>query len=97
MTACYQHNALPGADACPHRHVAMRRRLLIALFAVPLIVVIGLLGGFLWFTFQVARQETARDGMADGIVALTGGASRINDAIELLASGRGPRLRSGSS
>jgi uncharacterized SAM-binding protein YcdF (DUF218 family) len=70
----------------------MRRRLLIALFAVPLIVVIGLLGGFLWFTFQVARQETARDGMADGIVALTGGPYRINDAIELLASGRGHRL-----
>ena len=29
---------------------------------------------------------------ADGIVALTGGASRIADAIELLASGRGKRL-----
>jgi uncharacterized SAM-binding protein YcdF (DUF218 family) len=70
----------------------MRRRLLIALFAAPLIVVIGLLGGFLWFTFQVARQETARDGVADGIVALTGGPYRINDAIELLASGRGQRL-----
>jgi uncharacterized SAM-binding protein YcdF (DUF218 family) len=54
--------------------------------------VIGLLGGFLWFTFQVARQETARGSMADGIVALTGGPYRINDAIELLASGRGQRL-----
>jgi uncharacterized SAM-binding protein YcdF (DUF218 family) len=63
-----------------------------ALLSAPLIVAIGLLGGFLWFTFQVARQETARDGLADGIVALTGGASRINDAIELLASGRGQRL-----
>jgi uncharacterized SAM-binding protein YcdF (DUF218 family) len=30
--------------------------------------------------------------MADGIVALTGGASRITDAVELLASGRGQRL-----
>jgi uncharacterized SAM-binding protein YcdF (DUF218 family) len=70
----------------------MRRRLLIALFAAPLVVVIGLLGGFLWFTFQVARQETARGSMADGIVALTGGPYRINDAIELLASGRGQRL-----
>ena len=29
---------------------------------------------------------------ADGIVALTGGASRVADAIELLASGRGKRL-----
>ena len=29
---------------------------------------------------------------ADGIVVLTGGASRIEDAVELLASGRGQRL-----
>ena len=31
-------------------------------------------------------------GKADGIVVLTGGSSRIDDAIELLASGRGQRL-----
>jgi len=31
-------------------------------------------------------------GAADGIVALTGGASRLADAVELLASGRGRRL-----
>jgi len=34
----------------------------------------------------------ALDRNTDGIVALTGGASRIADAIELLASGRGKRL-----
>ncbi|MBV8457058.1 MAG: YdcF family protein [Acetobacteraceae bacterium] len=32
------------------------------------------------------------DASADGIVALTGGASRIRYAVELLASGRGQRL-----
>jgi len=48
--------------------------------------------GFLWFVGRVPAAEVplARD--ADGIVALTGGPSRITDAIELLASGRGKRL-----
>ena len=32
------------------------------------------------------------DRNADGIVVLTGGASRVTDAIELLAAGRGRRL-----
>jgi uncharacterized SAM-binding protein YcdF (DUF218 family) len=91
MTACYQHNTEVAADPSPRRGVAFRR-LLGLLFAAPLIVVTGLLGGFLWFALQVASQEAALDRAADGIVALTGGASRINDAVELLASGRGQRL-----
>ena len=37
-------------------------------------------------------EEVALDRNADGIVVLTGGASRISDAIELLAAGRGKRL-----
>jgi uncharacterized SAM-binding protein YcdF (DUF218 family) len=48
--------------------------------------------GFLWFTWRVPANEVTLDQNADGIVALTGGASRIADAIELLASGRGKRL-----
>jgi uncharacterized SAM-binding protein YcdF (DUF218 family) len=48
--------------------------------------------GFLWFLWRVPADEVALDRNADGIVALTGGASRIADAIELLASGRGKRL-----
>jgi uncharacterized SAM-binding protein YcdF (DUF218 family) len=51
-----------------------------------------LAGGFLWFAFKVVREEAPLDRTADGIVALTGGASRIADAVELLASGRGRRL-----
>ena len=54
------------------------------------IVLLGL--GFLWFIWRVPADEVALDRNADGIVALTGGASRIADAIELLASGRGKRL-----
>jgi uncharacterized SAM-binding protein YcdF (DUF218 family) len=53
-------------------------------------VLLGL--GFLWFIWRVPADEVALDRNADGIVALTGGASRIADAIELLALGRGKRL-----
>ena len=61
----------------------------VALCAAVL-VLLGL--GFLWFIWRVPANEVALDRNADGIVALTGGASRIADAIELLASGRGKRL-----
>jgi uncharacterized SAM-binding protein YcdF (DUF218 family) len=48
--------------------------------------------GFVWFVRHVPSEEVSLNRDADGIVALTGGASRITDAIELLASGRGKRL-----
>jgi uncharacterized SAM-binding protein YcdF (DUF218 family) len=38
------------------------------------------------------EQEIALDRNADGIVVLTGGTSRVTDALELLSSGRGKRL-----
>jgi uncharacterized SAM-binding protein YcdF (DUF218 family) len=48
--------------------------------------------GFFWFVWQLPTREVALERDADGIVALTGGASRISDAIELLAAGHGRRL-----
>jgi uncharacterized SAM-binding protein YcdF (DUF218 family) len=48
--------------------------------------------GFLWFAGTVATDEVRLQGKADGIVVLTGGASRLSDAVDLLASGRGRRL-----
>src|SRR3954469_7501346 len=48
--------------------------------------------GFVWFIWHVPAEEVALDRNADGIVVLTGGASRIADAIELLAAGHGKRL-----
>jgi uncharacterized SAM-binding protein YcdF (DUF218 family) len=48
--------------------------------------------GFLWFIVQLPTAEVVLDRDADGIVVLTGGASRVTDAIELLAAGRGRRL-----
>jgi uncharacterized SAM-binding protein YcdF (DUF218 family) len=64
-------------------------RWLVAAGAVGVIVVSL---GFLWFLIHVAPSEIALVEKADGIVVLTGGASRIEDAIELLARGNGRRL-----
>jgi uncharacterized SAM-binding protein YcdF (DUF218 family) len=51
-----------------------------------------LAGGFVWFFFSIASDEVSLVSKADGIVALTGAAGRIPDAIELLATERGKRL-----
>jgi uncharacterized SAM-binding protein YcdF (DUF218 family) len=51
-----------------------------------------LAGGFFWFVGKIPIEDAALDRNADGIVVLTGAASRIPDAIELLAVERGKRL-----
>jgi uncharacterized SAM-binding protein YcdF (DUF218 family) len=61
------------------------------------LLVVGLMvasfgAGFLWFVHLVQEAEETPARNADGIVALTGGPFRINDALELLAAGRGRRL-----
>src|SRR5712691_10322071 len=48
--------------------------------------------GFFWFAWNIPVEEASLDRNADGIVVLTGAASRIPDAIELLATERGKRL-----
>jgi uncharacterized SAM-binding protein YcdF (DUF218 family) len=42
--------------------------------------------------YSLPASEISLTDKADGIVVLTGGASRIEDAIDLLAKGRGQRL-----
>jgi uncharacterized SAM-binding protein YcdF (DUF218 family) len=65
----------------------------IALLGSFLILAVGMLiGGFMVFAATIARNEVALERPADGIVVLTGGASRIEDAIDLLATKRGQRL-----
>jgi len=49
-------------------------------------------GGFGFFIWLLPSREIVLDRNADGIVVLTGGDSRVSDALELLASGRGKRL-----
>jgi uncharacterized SAM-binding protein YcdF (DUF218 family) len=48
--------------------------------------------GFAGFIWLLPSRQVALDSNADGIVVLTGGTSRISDALDLLASGRGKRL-----
>jgi uncharacterized SAM-binding protein YcdF (DUF218 family) len=48
--------------------------------------------GFVGFLSQLRGTETRPDRHADGIVVLTGGSSRVSDAMELLAAGYGKRL-----
>jgi uncharacterized SAM-binding protein YcdF (DUF218 family) len=62
------------------------------IYTAPVVAIAALTGGFLWFAFNITREESPLNRVADGIVALTGGASRISDAVDLLASGRGRRL-----
>ena len=48
--------------------------------------------GFVGFLSQLRGAETKPSRTADGIVVLTGGSSRVSDAMELLADGYGKRL-----
>jgi len=64
-------------------------------FLTMLVGVVGALllaGGFFWFVWTIPAEDASSDRKADGIVVLTGAASRIPDAIELLAAERGKRL-----
>ncbi|MCK1743579.1 YdcF family protein [Bradyrhizobium sp. 139] len=53
---------------------------------------LGAAAGFIAFLSQLRGAEIAPDRKADGIVVLTGGSSRVPDAMELLAAGYGRRL-----
>ena len=48
--------------------------------------------GFFAFLSKLQFEERAPERRADGIVVLTGGSSRVSDAMELLAAGYGKRL-----
>jgi uncharacterized SAM-binding protein YcdF (DUF218 family) len=57
-----------------------------------LVLVLMLVVGFLSFVRLINSTHPGRAETADGIVVLTGGASRVSKAIRLLAAGRGRRL-----
>jgi uncharacterized SAM-binding protein YcdF (DUF218 family) len=60
--------------------------------AMALAAVFVLAAGFLYFADGVARARPPGNPAADAIVALTGGAGRIEDAVTLLARGSASRL-----
>ena len=84
------------APAASDRAAPARRRAVAVLRrGVMLTLLAGVLAlalGFVWFVERVSREEATDGRIAEGIVVLTGGALRINDAIELLAARRGQRL-----
>jgi uncharacterized SAM-binding protein YcdF (DUF218 family) len=77
----------------PNLKAAVRRRRITSV-TVKLVAlgILALVLGFAGFVWLLPNQEIALDRSADGIVVLTGGTSRVADALELLASGRGKRL-----
>src|SRR3954466_1157306 len=72
--------------------IGILRRVGWCIAAIPAVGLLVVTLGFAWFIWHVPANEVVLDRDADGIVVLTGGASRVADAIELLAAGHGRRL-----
>jgi uncharacterized SAM-binding protein YcdF (DUF218 family) len=79
-------------DRSPNASSRAPRRRLRAIVAIPLACLAALVLGFIGFLSQLRNAETRPERQADGIVVLTGGSSRVSDAMELLAAGYGKRL-----
>jgi uncharacterized SAM-binding protein YcdF (DUF218 family) len=69
----------------------VRGPLRLALAAIAAVVAV-FVAGFAGFLFNLRSTEAPPERKADGIVVLTGGSSRVSDAMELLAAGYGKRL-----
>lgn len=80
-----------GRRMPPSHSLRVRRIIFIVLFLM-LLGAAGLGLGFILFVERLPMEEAKLDRDADGIVVLTGRASRISDAIELLATKHGKRL-----
>jgi uncharacterized SAM-binding protein YcdF (DUF218 family) len=71
---------------------ALRKRRGVATLIALGTAVVAAGAGFVGFLSQLRGTETRPSRTADGIVVLTGGSSRVSDAMELLANGYGKRL-----
>src|SRR5438094_1258147 len=85
--------SLQADDHSPNAPAYAPRGLLRATITGMLAVVLVIAAiGFVGFLSQLHGTETKPARHADGIVVLTGGSSRVSDAMELLAAGYGKRL-----
>jgi uncharacterized SAM-binding protein YcdF (DUF218 family) len=83
----------PSDDSALQTPAAAPRSLLgVTVVAVLAIAFVGAAVGFVGFLSQLRGAEAKPSHTADGIVVLTGGSSRVSDALELLAGGYGKRL-----
>jgi uncharacterized SAM-binding protein YcdF (DUF218 family) len=71
---------------------APRQKWRVAILTVLATVSVATAVGFAGFLSQLRGSEIKPPRNADGIVVLTGGSSRVSDAMELLADGYGRRL-----
>jgi uncharacterized SAM-binding protein YcdF (DUF218 family) len=84
----------PEIDDKPKRtplHVAAGR-VCAGLVAIVAVGFFAATMGFIGFLSQLRGAEIKPERQADGIVVLTGGSSRVSDAMDLLAGGYGKRL-----
>ncbi len=85
--------SLQPDDTSPNRRAARPRGWLRAAIVASLaFAFVAAAVGFVGFLSQLRGVETSPPRNADGIVVLTGGSSRVSDAMELLAAGYGQRL-----
>jgi len=80
---------LPTDDRSPKLPRGWLRAAVVSTIAFAFV---GAAAGFIAFLSQLRGAEIVPDRKADGIVVLTGGSSRVSDAMELLAAGYGRRL-----
>jgi uncharacterized SAM-binding protein YcdF (DUF218 family) len=81
-----------ATDQNPKDDLKPRGSLRGAIVVALAVVFVGAAAGFVGFLSQLRGAEIKPAGTADGIVVLTGGSSRVSDAMELLAGGYGKRL-----
>jgi uncharacterized SAM-binding protein YcdF (DUF218 family) len=86
MSSSPDHLATQAPVAAPGR---LLRSAIVAALAI---MFVGAAVGFVGFLAQLRGAEIRPSQTADGIVVLTGGSSRVSDAMELLAGGYGKRL-----
>lgn len=86
--------APPPDPLSPQRRTAVgwAGRLFATIVVLLALGFVGAGAGFVSFLSQLRGAEIKPDRNADGIVVLTGGSSRVSDAIELLSRGYGSRL-----
>ncbi|QUS38114.1 YdcF family protein [Tardiphaga alba] len=89
MTLLDDHNQIDDAPAKPLPRRRLIRAALVAAVAIGFMV--GLVG-FVAFLSQLRHGDVTPSTKADGIVVLTGGSSRVADALDLLGNGFGKRL-----
>ena len=82
---------MPASTRHPVGRPLTSRQLTFGFWSFIAAMVVGFLG-FLGFVYSLDRFEQPPETRADGIVAMTGGAQRIGDAIDLLAKGYAKRL-----